>query len=100
MPLITFSLQHGRTLAEARQRLATTVDEVRRRGGALVQHVTWSADHTQVRLEGVGYWVAMRVDAQAVHVAGDLAGLGGLLGGPLVQRITQLVQHTFQRQLP
>jgi hypothetical protein len=69
MPLITFSLQHGRTLAEARQRLATAVDEVHRRGGALVQHVTWSADHTQVRLEGVGYWVAMRVDAQALQVA-------------------------------
>ena len=47
-----------------------------------------------------GYWVAMRVDAQAEHGAGDLAGLGGLLGGPLVQRITQLVQHAFQRQLP
>ena len=61
--MITFSLQHGRTGAVARQRLATTVDEVRRRGGALVQHVTWSADHTQVRLGG--YWVAMRVDAQA-----------------------------------
>jgi len=73
--VVTFSLQHGRTGAVARQRLATTVDEVRRRGGALVQHVTWSADHTQVRL-------------------------GGLLGGPLVQRITQLVQHAFQRQLP
>ena len=55
MPVITFSLQHGRTGVEARQRLATTVDEVRRRGGALVQHVTWSADHAQVRLEGVGY---------------------------------------------
>jgi len=82
----------------ARQRLATTVDEVRRRGGALVQHVTWSADHTQVRLGE--YWVAMRVDAQAEHGAGDLAGLGGLLGGPLLQRITQLVQHAFQRQLP
>jgi len=49
---------------------------------------------------GGGYWVAMRVDAQAEHGAGDLAGLGGLLGGPLVQRITQLVQHAFQRQLP
>ena len=100
MPLITFSLQHGRTFAEARQRLATAVDAVHRRCGALVQHVTWSADHAQVRLGGVGYWVEMRVDAQAVHVAGDLAGLGGLLGGPLVQRITQLVQQTFQRQLP
>ena len=100
MPLITFSMQHGRTLAEARQRLATAVDEAHRRCGALVQHVTWSADHTQVRLEGVGYWVEMRVDAQAVYVAGDVAGLGGLLGGPLVQRLTQLVQQTFQRQLP
>jgi hypothetical protein len=100
MPLITFSVQHGRTFEEARQQLETAVDEVHRRCGALVQHITWSADHTQVRVEGVGCWVEMRVDAQAVHVTGDLAGLGGLLGGSLVQRITQLVQHTFQRQLP
>jgi hypothetical protein len=42
----------------------------------------------------------MQVDAQAEHSAGDLAGLGGLLGSPLVQRLTQLVQHAFQRQLP
>ena len=42
----------------------------------------------------------MRVDAQAEHGAGDLAGLGGLLGSPLVQRLTQLVQHAFERQLP
>ncbi|MGE3539804.1 MAG: polyhydroxyalkanoic acid system family protein [Candidatus Tectimicrobiota bacterium] len=100
MPLITFSLQHRQTFEEARQRLATAVAEVHRQCGALVQHVTWSADQTQVRLEGVGYWMEMRVDAQEVHVAGDLAGLGGLLGGPLVQRLTQLVQQTFQRQLP
>jgi hypothetical protein len=96
MPVITFALQHGRTFEDARQPLETTVDEVHHRCGTLVQHVTWSADRTEVRLEGVGFWVEMRVDAQVVHVAGDVAGLGG----PLVQRLTQLVQHTFQRQLP
>jgi hypothetical protein len=100
MPLITFSLQHGRTFEEARQRLETAVHEVHRRCGALVQHVRWSPDHAHVRVEGVGFWIEMRVDPQAVHVTGDVAGLGGLLGGPLVQRITQLVQQTFQRQLP
>jgi len=40
MPLITCSLQHGRTFAEACQWLAMAVDEVQRHCGALVQHVT------------------------------------------------------------
>jgi predicted RNase H-like HicB family nuclease len=30
MPLITFVVEHGRTLEEARQRLDTAVDEVHR----------------------------------------------------------------------
>jgi hypothetical protein len=96
--VITFSLQHGRTGAVARQRLATTVDEVRRRGGALVQHVTWSADHTQVRLGGVLGGDAGRCPGGTWR--GGSGRPGGLLGGPLVQPITQLVQHAFQRQLP
>ena len=100
MPLINLSLQHGRTLEEARQRLETAVREVHDRCGALVQHVQWSADHNQVRLEGVGFWVEMAVDAQEVHVSGDFPLLGGLLGGPVVTGLKQIVQQTFQKQLP
>jgi hypothetical protein len=42
----------------------------------------------------------MRVDAQAVHVSGDIALLGGLLGAPIATGLTQIVQQVFQKQLP
>lgn len=100
MPLINLSLQHRCTLEEARRRLQTAVHDVRGWGGALVQHVQWSADHNHVRLDGVGFWVEMEVDAQEVHVSGDLPLLGGLLGGPVATGLTQIVQQTFQKQLP
>jgi len=100
MPLIKLSLKHGRTLEEARSQLETAVHEVHSRCGALVQQVKWSADHSQVRLDGVGFWVEMWVDAQEVHVSGDLPLLGGLLGGPVATGLKQIVQQTFQKKLP
>ena len=42
----------------------------------------------------------MWVDAQVIHVTGDLPGLGGLLGGPLAAGLRQLVERTFRKQLP
>lgn len=42
----------------------------------------------------------MEVDAQEVHVSGDLPLLGGLLGAPVVTGLKQIVQQTFQKQLP
>ena len=54
----------------------------------------------EVRLDGVGFWVEMRVDAEAVHVSGDLPVLGGLLGGPMATGLKQIVQRTFQKELP
>ena len=100
MPLISLSLKHGRTLEEARRQLETTVHEVHGWCGALVQRVMWSADHNHVRLDGVGFWVEMAVDAQEVHVSGDLPVLGRLLGGPVATGLKQIVQQTFRKQLP
>jgi Putative polyhydroxyalkanoic acid system protein (PHA_gran_rgn) len=97
MPLINLSLKHGQTLEEARRRLETAVHEVHSWRGALVQHVQWSADQNQVRLDGVGFWVEMEVDAQEVQVSGDLPLLGGLLGGPVATGLRQIVQQTFRK---
>jgi len=100
MPLINLSLKHGRSLEEARSHLETAVHEVQHRFRTLVQHVEWSADRSWVRLNGTGFWVELWIDAQEVHAAGDIALLGGLLGGPLATGLKQIVQQTFQKKLP
>jgi hypothetical protein len=38
----------------------------------------------------------MWVDAQEVHVSGDMPLLGRLLSGPLTAGLKQIVQQTFQ----
>ncbi len=100
MPLINLSLKHGRSLEEARSHLETAVHEVQHRFRTLVQHVEWSTDRSWVRLNGTGFWVELWIDAQEVHAAGDIALLGGLLGGPLATGLKQIVQQTFQKKLP
>jgi hypothetical protein len=65
MPLMTFSVQHGHTVAEARRRLETAVHEITSRFGPLLRRVEWTTDRTQVRLEGSGFWIEMGVDVQA-----------------------------------
>jgi hypothetical protein len=100
MPLITLSFKHGQTLEEARSQLETAVHEFQQRFGALIRHVEWSAERSRVRLDGPGFWVELWVDVQEVHVTGDIPLLGGLLGGPLVTELKQIVQRTFQKQLP
>jgi hypothetical protein len=99
MPLINLSIQHGRTLDEAQRQLETAVHEVHSRFQALVRRVEWSTDRRQVRLNGVGFWVEMRVDAQEVHVSADIPLLGGLLGSPMASSLKQIVQQTFQKRL-
>jgi hypothetical protein len=100
MPLISLTIQHGRTQEESRRRLETAVHEISAKLGAVVRRVEWAADRNRVKLEGTGFWIEMWVDALAVHVTGDAPLLGRLLGGPLGSRLKQIVQRTFQRQLP
>lgn len=100
MSLIDLTFQHGQTLEEARRRLETTVHQVSGQFGALVRRVEWAADRNRVKLEGVGFWVEMWVDPQAVHARGDVPILGGLLGGSLGAGLKQIVQQTFQKKLP
>ena len=99
MSLITLSMKHGQTQDEARNRLEAAVKEVRKLFGALIQHVVWSADRSQVRSDGAGFWIEMVVDAQNVHATGDIPMLGGLLGGPLTAGLKRIMQQTFRKQL-
>ena len=100
MSLMTLSVQHGHTFDEARTRLETAVHEVTSRFGTLVQRVEWSTDRSQVRLEGIGFWIEMQVDAQAVHVSADIPVLGRLLGGSVTTRLKEMLERPFQHKLP
>jgi len=100
MSLIHLSVQHGHTFDEAKKRLETAVHEIQSRFSTLVQQVEWSTDRSQVRLEGIGFWIEMQVDAQAVHVSADIPVLGRLLGGSVTTRLKEIVQRTFQAKLP
>ena len=100
VPLINLSVKHHQTQEEARRRLETAVHELSRTLGVVLRQVEWATDRNKVRLEGVGFWVEMWVDAQALHASGDAPIVGRLLGGPLGVRLKQIVERTFQKQLP
>jgi hypothetical protein len=100
MPLINLSVQHGRTLEEARKSLETAVDKVQSQFGGMVSQVAWSADRRRVRLDGVGFWAELWVDAREVHASGDIPLLGRLLGSPVATGLKQILQQTFQKPLP
>jgi len=99
MPLLNLTVQHRQTLEEARRRLEAAVQQVSAQFGALVRRVEWAADRNRVKLEGVGFWVEMWVDPQAVHATGDVPILGALLGGSLGAGLKQILQQTFQKEL-
>jgi hypothetical protein len=100
MPLINLSLKHGQSLEEARSHLETAVDKVHSRFGMLVRQVAWSADRSRVRLDGVGFWVEMWVDALEVHASGDIPLLGRMLGSPAATGLKQIIEQTFRKRLP
>lgn len=100
MPLVSLTIKHGRTQDEARRGLETAVHEISTKFGAMLRRVEWAADRNRVRVEGVGFWIEMWVDALAVHVTGDAPTLGRLLGAPLGSRLKHILEETFQKQLP
>jgi hypothetical protein len=98
--MIDLTLQHGQTLEEARRRLEITVNEVNARFGSMIRRAEWAADRSRVKLDGVGFWVEMSVDAQALHATGDIPILSRLLGGQLTSGLRQIIRQTFQKKLP
>jgi len=100
MPVLNLTVQHGRTIDEAKRGLETAVNRVSGQFGNLVRRVEWAPNRERVRLEGVGFWAELWVDAQAVHAMGDIPLLGQLLGGRFAENLKQIVQQTFQKKLP
>jgi hypothetical protein len=100
VPLISLTIQHHQTQDEARRHLETAVREISTKLGAMLRQVEWAADRSRVKLEGVGFWMELWVDAQAVHASGDAPMLSRLLGSPLGSQLKQIVERTFQKQLP
>jgi hypothetical protein len=98
--LIDLRFQHEQTLDEARRRLQSTVDEVHRQVGATIRRVTWSSDRARVKLEGIGFWIEMAVDAHTLHAKGDIVLLGQLLGGQIRASLNRILERTFQKSLP
>jgi hypothetical protein len=99
MPVLNLTVQHGRTLEDAQRSLEMAVTRVSRQFGSLVRRVEWAPDRQRVKIEGVGFWAEMWVDALAVHATGDIPILGGLLGGRFGEGLKQIVRQTFQKKL-
>jgi hypothetical protein len=99
MSLVNLSVKHGRTLEEARSQLEKVVHEVVARFGAMVQRLEWSDDRSRVKMFGTGFEVEIWVDAQEVHLIGDLPFLGKLLAGPFLSGVKRIVQDRFQKRL-
>ena len=97
MPLFHVSVKHGRNIEDARARLATAVAEVRQRFGPMVQRVEWSDDRGAVKLSAGGVVLDMRIDAEEVHVSGDVPMLAALFGGSFESSVKQIVQKTFTK---
>ena len=69
--------------------------------GVVLRQVEWATDRNRVRLEGVGFWVEMWVDAQAVHASGRRSDRSaGSSAVHWASRLKQIVERTFQKQLP
>ena len=100
MPLLDLTIRHGRTLEEAQRSLETAVHRVSGQFRGLVSRTEWAPDHRRVKLEGIGFWAELWVDAEAVHATGDIPILGGLLGAHFGEGLKQIVQQTFQKKLP
>ena len=94
MSLLRLSVKHGTTIEEAKRRLEAGVQQAQSMLGVLLQQTTWSDDRQRVKLVGPGAEVEMWVDAQEVHVTGNVPFLGPLLGG-----LKGMLQHTFQQKL-
>jgi hypothetical protein len=99
MAMINLTLQHGQTLEEACRRLEIAVSEVNARFGSMIRRAEWAADSSRVKLDGLGFWVEMSVDAQALYATGDIPILGRLLGGQVTSGLRQIIRQTFQKTL-
>jgi hypothetical protein len=99
MSLMKFSVKHERTLEDAKQILQSTVDDVSKHFGMLINKVEWNDLRTDVQIDAKGAMVHTWVDAQEVHLTCDVPLLSKLLGGPVVEKLKGLVEDRFQKKL-
>ncbi|MDB5294681.1 MAG: hypothetical protein JWO31_664 [Phycisphaerales bacterium] len=100
MSAISMAIEHGRPLADARAALRSAVEQTAGKFGPMVRHVAWSAAGDAVRVTGPGFVVDLAVDATHVRVTGELTGAAGMIAGPVVAGLKQIVQRAFQNKLP
>jgi hypothetical protein len=79
MPLINLTLEHGRTLEEARRHLVTAVHQISGQFGSVARRVEWEAARSRVKLERIRLWVEMWVDVKAAHATGMSTSWAGYL---------------------
>ncbi|MGH7199872.1 MAG: polyhydroxyalkanoic acid system family protein [Planctomycetaceae bacterium] len=99
MSLLNFSAQHGRSLEEAKSRLAATVAQVESQFGAVIDRHEWNDDGTAVAFFAKGAEVRAWVDPAEVHVTADLPALAALLAAPVLASVRGLVERNFQKRL-
>jgi len=94
-----FSVRHNRSVEDAAAKLRTVVEEAQSKMGKMINQVSWGPDGHSVRLIGTGFNFDLRVDAEQVHVEGDVALLGSLFGGKIAEGLKRIVGDRF-KQLP
>jgi hypothetical protein len=99
MALIHFSLQHGTSLAEAREKLHQSVNELEQQLKALISRIEWSNDGACALVAGPGFEFKISVDEQAVIVEGDIPLIARLLANPAVAGVKRILEQTFQARL-
>jgi hypothetical protein len=99
MAMFHFSVKHGRSLDDASAKLRTVVDEAQAKMGRMINQVNWAPDGHSVKLVGTGFNFDLRVDAEQVHVEGDITLLGNLFGGKIAEGLKRIIGDRF-KQLP
>lgn len=97
MALINFSIEHGRSPAEAKERLREAIAEVERKAQSLIKQVEWAADETAVRIVGTGFEVRVRVDERMTYVEGEIPWVAKLLGSQAVTHVKQILIEAFEK---
>lgn len=98
MSLIKLSIRHGQTLANAQQSMEDAVQGVSTRFAPFIQTVNWSEGRQSVDIQGRGFDVQMQLDEQEVHVQGNIAILGKLLGSRAADGVKALIEGAFQKK--
>ena len=99
MAMFHFSVRHNRSVEDAAAKRRTVVEEAQSKMGRMINQVTWGPDGRSVRLLGTGFNFDLSVDAEQVHVEGDITLLGNLFGGKIADGLKRIVGERF-KQLP